>query len=685
MKRKLFVLFIAIFMGIFSFLVKARESDNKSPIMFDGELFVGTCYQPVDRSLKQVETDAALMKNAGFKVVRMGDLSWDYFEKEEGVYTFDHFDQVMDQMHKNGIKVILDIAGLPAPLWLHRKYPGANLVAQNGTVLHPAERYMVNISDPDYRRLVKKYADKLTKRYANHPALIAIGFDNEIGNGFMSYSSADRERFIEWLKKRYGNLDVLNKAWATQRWSRHLSSWDDIQLPYGDGPGPYERNLDLRRYWSDVTIDVLNDLEEIRYKNLPNKPAISNLWDSSERKGFDYLSTYRRYVDFPAMGFYPGEPIGSSFDVLATKGALKAPMWFVEFTAGGGGYYGTKGRSRMWAYFGLLLGSQSVMAWTFNSHLGGEEQALFGLLDHDDTPSWKLDEFATIAREFKTLETIGFPRKPKPEVAFSYSFESRMASSPKNPSDSSSLKHYYTIPYMIHKHNAYSPLFKSNLDLAVVNISHEDLSPYKLLVVSGEYLLDKAAINAMRQYVQNGGTLVMTAFSGKVNEHSQWFDTPLPGGLTDVFGMRTREFYRTEQPLIGKKGKELIKTSSTFYEVLETKSAKVIANFENVEGKLPLITENQFGKGKAYYVATPADPVVMSALYNDLLSQLAIARGPSTPEGVFARQVGGKTLYVNSTTTVKEVQLEDKKKGFFSGKSVDKKLVLEPYAVEILE
>lgn len=683
------MLFATVFFGICSLIVEAGEN-NKTPVLldgglFEGELFVGTCYQPVDRTLKQVHTDIGLMKNSGFKVVRMGDLSWDYFEKEEGVFTFEHFDKVMDEMHENGIKVILDIAGLPAPLWLHRKYPGANLVAQNGTVLHPAERYMVNISDPDYRRLVKKYADTLTKHYAKHPALIAIGFDNEIGNGFMSYSTADRERFIDWLKKRYGDLDNLNKAWASQRWSRQLSSWDDIQLPYGDGPGPFERNLDLRRYWSQVTIDVLNDLEIIRNKNIPNKPAISNLWDSSERKGFDYLSSYKNYVDFPAMGFYPGEPIGSSFDVLMTKGTLKTPMWFVEFTAGGGGYYGTKGRSRMWAYFGLLMGAQSVMAWTFNSHLGGEEQALFGLLDHDDTPSWKLGEFAKIAEEFKILQTMGFPRKPKPEIAFSYSFESRMASSPKSPSDSNSLKHYYTIPYMTHKHNAYAPLFKSNMDLAVVNISHEDLSGYQLLIVAGEYLLDKAAINAIRQYVQNGGTVVMTAFSGKVNEHNQWFDTPLPGGLTNVFGLRTREFYRSEQPLIGKKNKLTIETASSFYEILEMNTAKAIARISNVEGNPPLITENSFGKGKAYYVATPSDPAVMSVLYGDLLSQLEIPVGPKTPDGVFAREVNGKTLFVNTTTTVKEVAFEGKKKGYFSNRLIHKKLVLEPYGVELLE
>jgi hypothetical protein len=45
-----------------------------------GQLFVGTCYQPIDRSPEQIDQDIAIMKRAGFNVVRVGDLSWDSFE-----------------------------------------------------------------------------------------------------------------------------------------------------------------------------------------------------------------------------------------------------------------------------------------------------------------------------------------------------------------------------------------------------------------------------------------------------------------------------------------------------------------------------------------------------------------------------------------------------------------------------
>ena len=61
---------------------------------------------------------------------------------------------------------------------------------------------MDNISDPNYVRELGILAQTMMKRYAHHPAVVAIGYNNEIGNGFMSYSEADRQRFIAWLKKK---------------------------------------------------------------------------------------------------------------------------------------------------------------------------------------------------------------------------------------------------------------------------------------------------------------------------------------------------------------------------------------------------------------------------------------------------------------------------------------------------
>lgn len=72
-----------------------------------GQIFVGTCYQPIDRTPEEIDRDISIMKQAGFNVVRMGDLSWDSFEPSRGKFEFEWFDSILDKMQANGIRVIL--------------------------------------------------------------------------------------------------------------------------------------------------------------------------------------------------------------------------------------------------------------------------------------------------------------------------------------------------------------------------------------------------------------------------------------------------------------------------------------------------------------------------------------------------------------------------------------------------
>lgn len=664
---------------------RAQSADGRTDWPGAGQLYVGTNYQPFDRADRdQIQRDIDRMKQAGMKVVRMGDLAWDAFEPAEGKFDFKLFDWIMDRMQAAGLKVIMDIPGQPAPIWLHKKYPGVDVVNEKGNRLDPVERYMDNTSDPNYRRLLVRLADTMTKRYAKHPALFAIGYNNESGNGMVSYSEADRLRFIGWLKKKYGSIEALNKAWASQRWSRHMNTWDEVRLPYIDGPGPYERYLDMRRFWSEQTIAVLDSLEAVRKKNTPDKPAISNLWDSAWRKGFDYLATYRQYVSYGAMGFYPGDPLSAGFESTMMRAGMNAPIWFNEFTAGGPGYYGTKGRSRMWAHFGLLMGAQAVMPWTWHSHHGGEEQALFGLIDHDDRASWKLDEFATIATEFNKLEKLGFPRLQQPQVAIAYAFDNIIATNLPKEGISNTVRPYVNPGYMKQAHNAYAPLFRDNIDVSVIHIGHEDLRRYKLVVVPGMYLLDAVSTANLRKFVSEGGTVIMTAQSAKVGDNNQWHSTPLPGGLTDVFGLRTNEFYNAGK-VETRIGETDAKGDNGFIEVLEPSTAEVLARFTNTGDKTPAVTVNRFGKGRAIYVGTVSQPEVMGALYRHLYPTLGLQAGPKTPDGVYARVVQGRNYYVNTTGEAKDVPIEGTMKGLISGRSWTGTLRLEPMGADLLE
>ena len=90
-------------------------------------LYIGTNYHPHDWPKERWEKDFQLMKEAGFDTVRLGHLCWDSYEPEDGVYTFEWFDQVMELCVKYKLNVILDVSMHPAPIWVHKLCPGCNV------------------------------------------------------------------------------------------------------------------------------------------------------------------------------------------------------------------------------------------------------------------------------------------------------------------------------------------------------------------------------------------------------------------------------------------------------------------------------------------------------------------------------------------------------------------------------
>ena len=197
--------------------------------------------------------------------------------------------------------------------------------------------------------------------------------------------------------------------------------------------------------------------------------------------------------------------------------------------------------------------------------------------------------------------------------------------------------------------------------------------------------MDPASAEAIRNYVHGGGTVVMTALSAKVDETSQWFDTPLPGRLADVFGIRTSEFYRPQTlPQITLNGKTET-ASLRFYEVVEPLTAQPMAEFANTPERSPAITVNRYGKGQAIYVAVPAQMEVLAPLVRALYPALGIEKGPETPPGVYARVIEGRTLYVNTTGEDKDVPIRGRRRGVLSGTAYEGLVRLRAYAADLVE
>ena len=671
-------------------------------------LYTGTNYHPHDWTPERWEKDIALMKKAGFQVVRLGHLCWDSYEPGDGIYTFEWFDNVMDAFYKAGIQVFLDISMRPAPVWVHKLCPGCDIFSPDGNRQAALRRYMEDVDDPDYQYYALRFAKILIRRYKDHPALMAFGLCNEQGAGYISYSDAAKLRFREWLRKKYGNINSLNKAWNTQRWSRRLSSFDEVFLPKNEiEVGSPESYLDMRRFFGDGVLGFMIKLKELVEQEAPGKMHSSNHVAEGSTPGFDYLKGCRDFVDYPGIGFYPDiDPSDENSLMYALMfmqhrlAELNKPMWCIEFQTGNFGCYaGNEGVLRMYALLCLAYRTQMVLAWTWRSMLGGEEQFFFGLLDHDGTSSRKYEEFAHIASDYKVLEGYGFPYLQIPEAAVAYCYENIRVYEYGT--------YFYRTPYKQQIVDAFKVFHYRNLDCNFVDLRNMS-GCYKFLVIPGHAIMSSQMAEKVKDFVADGGIAVMTAYSAKVDETNTVFDTFQPGFLSDVFGIRIAGFERTQIHMPGewetvKKKNFIIKKCNTiadsmvcdeiteqvcyetsYWEELELKTAQIYAHYEG-DVDACAVSVNQYGKGKAYYTCAETNFQLLNWLYGEIAEEEGLCPGIDVPKGVVARKITNtQTLYVNTTGTEKKIRLDNCGRAVLKGKHLTKELLLAPFDGELV-
>jgi beta-galactosidase len=86
----------------------------------------------------------------------------------------------------------------------------------------------------------------------------------------------------------------------------------------------------------------------------------------------------------------------------------------------------------------------------------------------------------------------------------------------------------------------YSAFWESGVQVDIVD-SEQDISGYKLVIAPMLYMYRAGFEQKMRQFVENGGSLVGTYWSGLVDDTDLCFLGGNPGNMMDVFGLWNEE------------------------------------------------------------------------------------------------------------------------------------------------
>ncbi|WP_084958076.1 beta-galactosidase [Thermoactinospora rubra] len=543
-------------------------------------MYYGGDYNPEQWPEEVWHEDVALMRRAGVTLVTVGVFSWSRLEPAPGHYDFGWLDRVLDLLHEGGVAVDLATPTASPPPWFPAE---ARNVTADGVRLTHGSRDTYCVSSPFYRDKSREITARLAERYGGHPALAMWHVHNEYGS--WCHCDHTAAAFRAWLRDRHGSLDALNDAWTTSFWSQHYADWEHIQPPratqYLPNPGQV---LDFRRFLSDELLAHFREAKAILRPT--GKPVTTNFvfgdWVPVDQR------RWAEEVDLVAIDHYPAEdpPAETAFAAdLARCWAGGKPWLLMEQATV------TYTEPRIMAkepgeiarlsLSHVARGSMGAMFFQWRASRGGAELWHGGMVPHAGPDSRIFREVCELGSVLRRLPAPSAPVAA--EAAILWDTESWWATqAPKFPSSE--------VRYLDAVRQAHRVLYRHGV---TADFAHPagDLSRYRLVLVPCLYLLPD--VSALRAYVEGGGTLVVSFFSGVADACGRVHLGGYPGALRELLGIRVEEFQPLAAPVTLSTGE----TASLWSERVHLEGAVALACYPD---GTPAITRH----GNAFYVST---------------------------------------------------------------------------------
>ncbi|MHB8625821.1 MAG: beta-galactosidase [Aggregatilineales bacterium] len=590
-------------------------------------LWHGGDYNPEQWPPEVWQEDFKLMQQAGMTTATVGVFSWVSLEPAEGVYTFEWLDQIMDGLHAHGLHAVLATPTAAQPAWMSAAYPDV-LYADAHGVRHPHGR-RVNYcpNSPNYRRLSVKIARALAERYTDHPALLLWHISNEYGgeNGANCMCENCAAGFRDWLKVKYETLDALNARWWTRFWGHTYTDWSQLTPPYASGETKiHGLNIDYRRFMTESYLQCYRAERDAIRAITPNVPITTNMMGAY--RPLDYRQ-WAKDVDVIAWDCYPW-PNADAAEIAFLHDLNRGlkdgqPFLLMEQTPSSQNWQPVNalkrpGVLRLWSYLAVAHGADSVMYFQWRRGRGGFEKFHGAVVEHSGRSDTRVfREVSQIGAELRTLDSAIVGAATDAKVAILYDWDNRWAI--EDASGPVQDKKY--LPTVI-KH--YRALYRKNVAVDVV-FPDSDFSGYDLLIAPMLCMIKSGVSEKIEAFVARGGTFVTTYFSGITDESDLAFEGGYPGPLRRVTGVWAEEIdalYPGQPNTIVMVDQSGGYTCDHLADVLHAETARVLATFgSDFYAGMPALTENDFGQGKAYYIASDPNDKFLGDFYSGILTR----------------------------------------------------------------
>ncbi|WP_405870523.1 beta-galactosidase [Streptomyces zaomyceticus] len=604
-------------------------------------LAFGGDYNPEQWPESVWQEDVRLMREAGVTMVSVGIFSWALLEPEPGRYDFDWLDRLLDLLHEHGVRVDLGTPTVAPPAWFYRAHPEALPVTAEGVRYSYGSRGAICHSSAAYRAAATGITTELARRYGSHPALALWHVHNEYGVPVSAcYCDGCAAHFRRWLHEAHGSVEAVNEAWGTAFWGQHYSSYEEIDPPrVTPTVGNPAQQLDYRRF-ADATIrENFRAERDILHELAPGIPVTTNFMTAlSQCDSLDYWA-WGREVDLVTNDHYLMTDGRRTHVNLAMAADLTrsvaggAPWLLLEHSTSGVNWQARNpakrpGEMARNSLAHVARGSEGAMFFQWRQSRRGAEKFHSAMVPHGgtDTRIWR--EVVALGAGLEALEEVRGTRTV-PDVAVLWDWHSWWAQNLEwRPNEAHDARE--------RADSFYETLYDRHL---TVDFAHpeSDLSAYPLVVVPALYLMTEAAGQNLREYVENGGTLVVSYFSGIVDEHDAVHPGAYPGALRDVLGLTVEEW----SPLLddqrvridGPGGASL--TGDVWTEFVRPRGAEAVWTYaDGPAAGGPAVTRHRLGRGTAWYVSTRLDAASLDAIVAAAGEDAGIASRSGLPRDV---------------------------------------------------
>ncbi len=602
----------------------------------------GAAYYAEYQRCPDIPADFGLMAEAGFSVIRVGESVWSTWEPQDGRFELDWLEPVLDAAHRHDIGVILGTPTYAVPMWLTRRYPEIAAETAAGHRVGWGARQEVNFTHAAYRFHAERVIRAVVGRYTEHPAVIGYQVDNEPGPRLL-YNAGVFEKFVDWLRVRYGTVDRLNEEWGLVYWSHRLSRWSDLWRPDGNFQPQYD--LAWRRFQAELVTEFIGWQAGLVRELTGGRGFVTTcisyeqpgIEDAELSRALDVAAGNAYYEMQDALAHPSTAPRSSGPMGWVVRGpwavtqladlmysSKQAPFLVTETNAGSIGFSSMNespydGQWRQVAWLLVARGARLIEYWQWNTLPFGAETYWGGVLPHSGIPGRAYREIAQIGQELGSAGRAFAAAEPDYDVAVLYDSDSKFALSTQGPLrgeglvDPDSYRHIVAAfsrgifdakrQQRLVRPQQLLPSRGGELDAAGA------AARYPVLIAAAFYTAADEDLDFLVGYARAGGHLVVGPRTGYGDREGKARTERAPARLTDGAGVWYDEMASLPSPV--PVGGSLRGAATGFAEGLtpsEASGVEVLARYQHPHlGRWAAVTTRPAGEGRITVVGTVPD------------------------------------------------------------------------------